>query len=86
MVVCVIPSVMIVVGLDISSTQFNYGLWPVNMSEKVLKYGKSLDYAILCAKFIECLICNSPKDCLNQKNMKLFSQQYVAELWMNKYF
>ena len=81
----VIPSLIIMVGLDTSPTRFHYSLWLVNKIEDVFQYRKLLDCAIVRAKVVEYLVCNSLKDCLNKKNMKLFRQQYVAKLWANKY-
>lgn len=56
------------------------------MIEEVLQIGKSLDCGIICIAFVECAAINGQIQCLDQKHMKFFRQQYVIELWANEYF
>ncbi|KAA0044250.1 Ulp1-like peptidase [Cucumis melo var. makuwa] len=81
-----IPSLAIAIGVNLHSDHFTYGPWPVRRSNATLQKGRSLDCGIFCAKFVECLVTASDHGCLTVPNMKLFRQQYVLELWANKYF
>ncbi|KAL0546264.1 hypothetical protein IC582_016170 [Cucumis melo] len=81
-----IASLTIAIGVDLHSKRFKYGPRPVLRSITTLQRGRSLDCGIFCSKFIECLLTNADHDCQTVKNMKLFRQQYVLELWANKYF
>ncbi|KAL0533297.1 hypothetical protein IC582_030110 [Cucumis melo] len=81
-----IVSLAIAIGVDLHSKIFKYGPWPVLRSTITLQKGRSLDCDIFCSKFIECLVTNADHDCLTVKNIKLFRQQYLLELWANKYF
>ncbi|KAL0544044.1 hypothetical protein IC582_019155 [Cucumis melo] len=81
-----IPSLAIAIGKNVHSKRFKYGPWKVVRSSTTLQKGRSLDCGTFCAKFIECLVTNADHDCLTMDNMKLFRQQYVLELWANKFF
>ncbi|KAA0061153.1 Ulp1-like peptidase [Cucumis melo var. makuwa] len=81
-----IPSLAIAIGVNLHSNHFTYGPWPIRRSKATLQKGRSLDCGIFCAKFVECLVTASDLGCLTVPNMKLFRQQYVLELWANKYF
>ncbi|KAL0546648.1 hypothetical protein IC582_016560 [Cucumis melo] len=81
-----IPSLAIAIGVNLHSDHFTYGPWPIHRSKATLQKGRSLDCGIFCAKFVECLVTASDLGCLTVPNMKLFKQQYVLELWVNKYF
>ncbi|KAL0544528.1 hypothetical protein IC582_019645 [Cucumis melo] len=81
-----IPSLAIAIGVNLHSDHFTYGPWPIRRSKATLQKGRSLDCGIFCAKFVECLVTASDLGCLTVPNMKLFRQQYVLELWANKYF
>ncbi|KAL4030944.1 hypothetical protein IC575_009199 [Cucumis melo] len=81
-----IPSLVIVIGMNLHSKRFKYSSWPVVRSNTTLQKGRSGDCGIFCSKFIECLVTNADHDCLTVENMKLLKQQYVPELWTNKYF
>ncbi|KAA0056075.1 Ulp1-like peptidase [Cucumis melo var. makuwa] len=81
-----IPSLAIVIGVNLHSDHFTYGPWPIRRSKATLQKGRLLDCGIFCAKFVECLVTASDLGCLIVPNMKLFRQQYVLELWANKYF
>ncbi|KAA0051247.1 MuDRA-like transposase [Cucumis melo var. makuwa] len=81
-----IPSLAIAIGVNLNSDHFTYGPWPIRRSKATLQKGRSLDCGIFCAKFVECLVTASDLGCLTVPNMKLFRQQYVLELWANKYF
>ncbi|KAL0552229.1 hypothetical protein IC582_011335 [Cucumis melo] len=81
-----IASLAIVIGVNVHSDHFTYGPWPIRRSKATLQKGRSLDCGIFCSKFIECLVTGSDLGCLTVPNMKLFRQQYVLELWANKYF
>ncbi|KAL4010332.1 hypothetical protein IC575_030183 [Cucumis melo] len=81
-----IPSLAIAIGVNPHSDHFTYGPWPIRRSKATLQKGRSLDCGIFCAKFVECLVTASDLGCLTVPNMKLFRQQYVLELWANKYF
>ncbi|KAL0534291.1 hypothetical protein IC582_028580 [Cucumis melo] len=81
-----IDSLTIAIGVDLHSKRFKYGPWQVLRLNTTLQKGRSLDCGIFCSKFIEFLITNADHDCLTVENMKLFKQQYVLELWANKYF
>ncbi|TYK26696.1 Ulp1-like peptidase [Cucumis melo var. makuwa] len=77
-----IASLVIAIGVDLHAEKFKYGPWPVLRSTKTLQRGRSLDCGIFCCN----LLTHADHDCLTVKNMKLFRQQYVLELWANKYF
>ncbi|KAA0061902.1 Ulp1-like peptidase [Cucumis melo var. makuwa] len=81
-----IPSLAIAIGVNLHSDHFTYGPWPIRRSKATLQKGRSLDCGIFCAKFVKCLVTASDLGCLTVPNMKLFRQQYVLELWANKYF
>ncbi|KAL0560781.1 hypothetical protein IC582_001194 [Cucumis melo] len=81
-----IVSLAIAIGVNLHSDHFTYGPWPIRRSKATLQKGRSLDCGILCSKFVECLVTGSDLGCLTVPNMKLFRQQYVLELWANKYF
>ncbi|TYK28845.1 Ulp1-like peptidase [Cucumis melo var. makuwa] len=81
-----IASLAIAIEVNLHSDHFTYGPWPVHRSKATLQKGHSLDCEIFCSKFIECLVTGSDLGCLTVPNMKLFRQQYVLELWANKYF
>ncbi|KAL0557179.1 hypothetical protein IC582_005697 [Cucumis melo] len=81
-----IPSLAIAIGVNLHSDHFTYGPWPIRRSKATLQKGRSLDCGIFCAKFVECLVTASDLGCLTVPNIKLFRQQYVLELWANKYF
>ncbi|KAL0556290.1 hypothetical protein IC582_004802 [Cucumis melo] len=81
-----IPLLAIVIGMNLYSKRFKYSPWPVVRSNTTLQKGRSLDCDIFCSKFIECPVTNADHDCLTVENMKLFRQQYVLELWADKYF
>ncbi|KAA0065953.1 Ulp1-like peptidase [Cucumis melo var. makuwa] len=81
-----IPSLAIAIGMNLHSKGFKYSPWPIVRSNTTLQKERSLDCGIFCSKFIECLVINADHDCLTVENMKLFRQQYVLELWANKYF
>ncbi|XP_050944297.1 uncharacterized protein LOC127150500 isoform X2 [Cucumis melo] len=81
-----IASLAIAIGVNLHSDRFTYGPWPIRRSKATLQKGRSLDCGIFCAKFVECLVTASDLGCLTVPNMKLFRQQYVLELWANKYF
>ncbi|KAA0032136.1 MuDRA-like transposase [Cucumis melo var. makuwa] len=81
-----IPSLAIAIGVNLHSDHFTYGPWPICRSKVTLQKGRSLDCGIFCSKFVECLVTGSDLGCLTVPNMKLFRQQYVLELWANKYF
>ncbi|KAA0062912.1 Ulp1-like peptidase [Cucumis melo var. makuwa] len=81
-----IASLVIAIGVNLHSYHFTYGHWPVRRSNATLQKGRSLDCGIFCSKFIECLVTGNDLGCLTVPNMKLFRQQYVLELWANKYF
>ncbi|KAA0065944.1 MuDRA-like transposase [Cucumis melo var. makuwa] len=81
-----IPSLAIAIGVNLHSDHFTYGPWPICRSKATLQKGHSLDCGIFCSKFVECLVTGSDLGCLTVPNMKLFRQQYVLELWANKYF
>ncbi|KAL4014327.1 hypothetical protein IC575_026529 [Cucumis melo] len=81
-----IPSLAIAIGVNLHSDHFTYGPWPIRRSKATLQKGRPLDCGIFCAKFVECLVTASDLGCLTVPNMKLFRQQYVLELWANKYF
>ncbi|KAL0551965.1 hypothetical protein IC582_011058 [Cucumis melo] len=81
-----IASLAIVIGVNLHSDHFTYGSWPIRRSKATLQKGRSLDCGIFCSKFVECLVTGSDLGCLTVPNMKLFRQQYVLELWANKYF
>ncbi|KAL0543899.1 hypothetical protein IC582_019004 [Cucumis melo] len=81
-----IPSLAIAIGVNLHSDHFTYGPWPIHRSKATLQKGRSLDCGIFCAKFVECLVTASDLGCLTVPNTKLFRQQYVLELWANKYF
>ncbi|KAA0062580.1 MuDRA-like transposase [Cucumis melo var. makuwa] len=81
-----IASLAIAIGVNLHSDRFTYGPWPIRRSKATLQKGRSLDCGIFCTKFVECLVTASDLGCLTVPNMKLFRQQYVLELWANKYF
>ncbi|KAA0040898.1 Ulp1-like peptidase [Cucumis melo var. makuwa] len=81
-----IPSLAIAIGVNLHSDHFTYGTWLIRRSKATLQKGRSLDCGIFCSKFVECLVTGSDLGCLTVPNMKLFRQQYVLELWANKYF
>ncbi|KAA0037751.1 Ulp1-like peptidase [Cucumis melo var. makuwa] len=81
-----IASLAIAIGVNLHSNHFIYGPWPIRRSKATLQKGRSLDCRIFCFKFVECLVTGSDPGCLTVPNMKLFRQQYVLELWANKYF
>ncbi|KAL0556709.1 hypothetical protein IC582_005224 [Cucumis melo] len=81
-----IPLLAIAIGVNLHSDNFTYGPWPICRSKATLQKGHSLDCGIFCSKFVECLVIGSDLGCLTVPNMKLFRQQYVLELWANKYF
>ncbi|KAA0025135.1 MuDRA-like transposase [Cucumis melo var. makuwa] len=81
-----IASLAIAIGVNLYSDHFTYGPWPIRRSKATLQKGRSLDCEIFCSKFVECLVTGSDLSCLTVPNMKLFRQQYVMELWANKYF
>ncbi|KAA0045025.1 MuDRA-like transposase [Cucumis melo var. makuwa] len=81
-----IASLVIAIGVNLHSDHFTYGSWPIRRSKATLQKGHSLDCEIFCSKFVECLVTGSDLGCLTVPNMKLFRQQYVLELWANKYF
>ncbi|KAA0056329.1 Ulp1-like peptidase [Cucumis melo var. makuwa] len=81
-----IPSLAIAIGVNLHSDHFTYGPWPIRRSKATLQKGRSLDCGIFYAKFVECLVTASDLGCLIVPNTKLFRQQYVLELWANKYF
>ncbi|KAL4030514.1 hypothetical protein IC575_008757 [Cucumis melo] len=81
-----IPSLAIAIGVNLHSDHFTYGPWPIRRSKATLQKGRSLDCEIFCSKFVECLVTGNDLGCLTVPNMKLFRQQYVLELWANKYF
>ncbi|KAL0534239.1 hypothetical protein IC582_028527 [Cucumis melo] len=81
-----ITSLAIAIGVNLHSDHFTYGPWPIRISKATLQKGHSLDCGIFCSKFVECLVTGSDLGCLTVPNMKLFRQQYVLELWANKYF
>ncbi|KAL4028707.1 hypothetical protein IC575_011917 [Cucumis melo] len=81
-----IASLAIVIGVNLHSDHFIYGPWPIRRSKATLQKERSLDCGIFCSKFVECLVTGSDLGCLTVPNMKLFRQQYVLELWANKYF
>ncbi|KAA0060268.1 Ulp1-like peptidase [Cucumis melo var. makuwa] len=81
-----ISSLTIAIGVNLHSDHFTYGPWPIRRSKATLQKGRSLDCGIFCSKFVECLVTGSDLGCLTVSNMKLFRQQYVLELWANKYF
>ncbi|KAA0066049.1 Ulp1-like peptidase [Cucumis melo var. makuwa] len=81
-----IASLAIAIGVNLHSDHFTYGPWPIRRSKATLQKGRSLDCGIFCSKFVECLVTGSDLGCLTVPNMKLFRQQYVLELWANKYF
>ncbi|KAA0037833.1 Ulp1-like peptidase [Cucumis melo var. makuwa] len=81
-----IPSLAIAIGVNLHSDHFTYGPWPIHKLKATLQKESSLDCGIFCAKFVECLVTASDLGCLTVPNMKLFRQQYVLELWANKYF
>ncbi|KAL0546973.1 hypothetical protein IC582_016892 [Cucumis melo] len=81
-----IVSLAIAIGVNLHSDHFTYGPWPIRRSKATLQKGRSLDCGIFCSKFVECLVTDSDLGCLTVPNMKLFRQQYVLELWANKYF
>ncbi|KAA0047742.1 MuDRA-like transposase [Cucumis melo var. makuwa] len=81
-----IPSLAIAIGVNLHSDHFTYDPWPIRRSKATLQKGRSLDCGIFCSKFVECLVTGSDLGCLTVPNMKLFRQQYMLELWANKYF
>ncbi|KAL0544868.1 hypothetical protein IC582_019998 [Cucumis melo] len=81
-----IASLAIAIGVNLHSNHFTYDPWPIRRSKATLQKGCSLDCRIFCSKFVECLVTGSDPGCLTVPNMKLFRQQYVLELWANKYF
>ncbi|KAL0546586.1 hypothetical protein IC582_016497 [Cucumis melo] len=81
-----IASLAIAIRVNLHSDHFTYGPWPIHRSKATLQKGRSLDCGIFCSKFVECLVTGSDLGCLTVPNMKLFRQQYVLELWANKYF
>ncbi|KAL0548556.1 hypothetical protein IC582_013010 [Cucumis melo] len=81
-----ITSLAIAIGVNLHSERFTYSLWPIRKSKTTLQKGCSLDCGIFYSKFIECLVTEADLGCLTVPNMKLFRQQYVLELWANKYF
>ncbi|KAA0044934.1 Ulp1-like peptidase [Cucumis melo var. makuwa] len=81
-----IVSLAIAIGVNLHSDHFTYGPWPIRRSKTTLQKGRSLDCGIFCSKFVECLVTGSDLGCLTVPNMELFRQQYVLELWANKYF
>ncbi|KAL4021789.1 hypothetical protein IC575_020606 [Cucumis melo] len=81
-----IASLAIAIGVNLHSDHFTYGPWPIRRSKATLQKGRSLDCGIFCSKFVECIVTGSDIGCLTVPNMKLFRQQYVLELWANKYF
>ncbi|KAL0546594.1 hypothetical protein IC582_016506 [Cucumis melo] len=81
-----IASLAIAIGVNLHSDHFTYGPWSIRRSKTTLQKGRSLDCGIFCSKFVECLVTGSDLGCLTVPNMKLFRQQYVLELWGNKYF
>ncbi|KAL4037009.1 hypothetical protein IC575_000592 [Cucumis melo] len=81
-----IASLVIAIGVNLHSKQFTYSPWLVHRSKTTLQKGRLQDCGIFCSKFIECLVTEANLGCLIVPNMKLFRQQYVLELWANKYF
>ncbi|KAA0038138.1 Ulp1-like peptidase [Cucumis melo var. makuwa] len=81
-----IPSLAIAIGVNLHLDHFTYGPWPIRRSKATLQKGRSMDCGIFCSKFVECLVTGNDLGCLTVPNMKLFRQQYVLELWANKYF
>ncbi|KAL4037211.1 hypothetical protein IC575_000799 [Cucumis melo] len=81
-----IPSLAIAIEVNLHSDNFTYGPWPIYRSKATIQKGHSLNCGIFCSKFVECLVTGSDLGCLTVPNMKLFRQQYVLELWANKYF
>ncbi|KAL0546532.1 hypothetical protein IC582_016443 [Cucumis melo] len=81
-----IASLEIAIGVNLHSDHLTYGPWPIHRSKATLQKGRSLDCGIFCSKFAECIVTDSDIGCLTVPNMKLFRQQYVLELWANKYF
>ncbi|KAA0066081.1 Ulp1-like peptidase [Cucumis melo var. makuwa] len=81
-----IASLTIAIGVNLHSERFTYSPLPVRRSKATLQREHLLDCGIFCSKFIECLVTEADLGCLTMPNMKLFRQQYVLELWVNKYF
>ncbi|KAA0059222.1 Ulp1-like peptidase [Cucumis melo var. makuwa] len=81
-----IASLVIAIGVNLHSEQFTYIPWLVHRSKTTLQKGRLQDCGIFCSKFIECFVTEANLGCLIVPNMKLFRQQYVLELWANKYF
>ncbi|KAA0038330.1 Ulp1-like peptidase [Cucumis melo var. makuwa] len=81
-----IASLAITIGVNLHSDHFTYGPWPIRRSKATLQKGHSLECGIFCSKFVECIVTGSDIGYLTVPNMKLFRQQYVLELWANKYF
>ncbi|KAL4012057.1 hypothetical protein IC575_029132 [Cucumis melo] len=79
-----IASLAIAIGVNLHSDRFTYG--PGQCDRRPHYEGRSLDCGIFGTKFVECLVTASDLGCLTVPNMKLFRQQYVLELWANKYF
>ncbi|KAL4025633.1 hypothetical protein IC575_014037 [Cucumis melo] len=75
-------------AIAIESTSIrSFHIWPFANTHRRPHYERrSLDCGIFCTKFVECLVTASDLGCLTVPNMKLFRQQYVLELWANKYF
>ncbi|KAL0546441.1 hypothetical protein IC582_016349 [Cucumis melo] len=81
-----IASLAIAIGVNLHSERFTYSPWPVRRSKTTLQKGHSLDCGIFCSKFIKCLVTEADLGYLTVPNMKIFRQEYVLELWANKYF
>ncbi|KAL0556054.1 hypothetical protein IC582_004559 [Cucumis melo] len=81
-----IASLAIAIGVNLHSERFKYSPWSVRRLKTTLQKWRLLDCGIFCSKFIECLVTEAKHGCLTVQNMKLFRQQYVLELWANKYF